>query len=87
VTEYTPGAGIGWHKDKSMFGDIVGVSLIAPCKFRLRRKDGESWVRASLEAEPCSAYLLSGPSRTVWEHSIPPLDRLRYSVTFRNFAR
>jgi alkylated DNA repair dioxygenase AlkB len=37
VTEYAPGAGIGWHKDKPMFGDIVGISLVAPCNFRLRR--------------------------------------------------
>ena len=22
-----------------------------------------------------------------WEHSIPPLDRLRYSITFRSVAR
>jgi alkylated DNA repair dioxygenase AlkB len=87
VTEYARGAGIGWHKDKPMFGDVVGVSLLAPCNFRLRRKTGASWQRASLTAEPRSAYLLSGPSRTVWEHSIPPLDELRYSVTFRNFAR
>jgi alkylated DNA repair dioxygenase AlkB len=87
VTEYAPGAGIGWHKDKPIYGDVVGVSLLAPCNFRLRRKTGASWQRASLTAEPRSAYLLSGPSRTVWEHSIPPLGELRYSVTFRNFAR
>jgi alkylated DNA repair dioxygenase AlkB len=86
VTEYAPGAGIGWHKDKAMFGDIVGVSLLATCKFRLRRKQGVRWLRASVEAAPRSAYLLSGPSRTVWEHSIPQLDQLRYSVTFRTFA-
>jgi alkylated DNA repair dioxygenase AlkB len=86
VTEYAPGAGIGWHKDKAMFGEIVGVSLLAECTFRLRRKQGTSWQRVSLAAAPRSAYLLSGPSRTVWEHSIPPLDRLRYSVTFRNLA-
>ena len=87
VTEYAPGAGIGWHKDKPMFGDIVGISLVAPCNFRLRRKAGSGWQRASLTAEPRSAYLLSGLSRTDWEHSIPPLEELRYSITFRNFAR
>ena len=86
VTEYMPGAGIGWHKDKAMFGEIAGVSLLAECTFRLRRKQGTSWQRVSLAAAPRSAYLLSGPSRMVWEHSIPPLDRLRYSVTFRNLA-
>jgi alkylated DNA repair dioxygenase AlkB len=34
-------------------------------------------------AEPRSSYLLRGTSRTEWEHSIPPLETLRYSVTFR----
>jgi alkylated DNA repair dioxygenase AlkB len=87
VTEYAPGAGIGWHRDKAIFGEIVGVSLVAPCTFRLRRREGTGWQRLSFVAEPRSAYLLSGASRMLWEHSIPPLDRLRYSVTFRNLAR
>ena len=84
VTEYGPGAGIGWHRDKAVFGEIVGISLLSPCTFRLRRKNGATWDRASITAEPRSAYLLSGPSRTEWEHSIPPVESLRYSVTFRN---
>jgi alkylated DNA repair dioxygenase AlkB len=85
VTEYAPGAGIGWHRDRAAFGEVIGVSLLAPCNFRLRRKRGEGWERTSLHAQPRSAYLLSGASRTEWEHSIPPLDRLRCSVTFRSF--
>lgn len=88
VTEYSPGAGIGWHRDRPVFDDVVGISLQAPCTFRLRRKTGaktgSTWERASLTADPRSAYLLRGPSRTVWEHSIPPVDTLRYSVTFRS---
>lgn len=85
VTEYGPGAGIGWHRDKSVFGETVGVSLISPCVLRLRRKVGEKkWERANVEAAPRSAYLLSGPSRAEWEHSIPPVDALRYSITFRD---
>jgi alkylated DNA repair dioxygenase AlkB len=40
--------------------------------------------RYSLTAEPRSAYLLRGPSRTEWEHSIPAVDSLRYSITFRS---
>jgi alkylated DNA repair dioxygenase AlkB len=87
VTEYGPGAGIGWHRDKAVFGKTVGVSLLSPCVLRLRRKVGErKWERASVVAEPRSAYLLSGPAREVWEHSIPPVDALRYSVTFRNLC-
>ena len=85
VTEYGPGAAIGWHRDKAVFGDVVGISLLAPCTFRLRRAAGDGgWERVNLVAEPRSAYLLRGASRTEWEHSIPPVDALRYSVTFRN---
>ena len=86
INEYRPGAGIGWHRDKAQFDEVVGVSLLAPCTFRFRRKNGGGWDRLSLMVEPRSAYLLSGPSRTVWEHSIPPLDRHRYSITFRTLV-
>jgi alkylated DNA repair dioxygenase AlkB len=85
VTEYGPGAGIGWHRDKAVFGETVGVSLLSPCVLRLRRKVGErKWDRVNITAEPRSAYLLSGPAREEWEHSIPPVDALRYSITFRD---
>ena len=84
ITEYEAGAAIGWHRDKGEFGQIVGLSLLAPCTFRLRRKHGNGWERASIVAEPRSAYLMSGPSRSEWEHSIPPVDALRYSITLRN---
>jgi alkylated DNA repair dioxygenase AlkB len=85
VTEYAPGAGIGWHKDRPQFDQVIGVSLRAPCLFRLRRKAGARWERTSFTAQPRSAYLLSGAARHGWEHSIPPLQELRYSVTFRSF--
>jgi alkylated DNA repair dioxygenase AlkB len=83
VMEYGPGAAIGWHRDKSVFGEIVGISLRSPCTFRLRRAVGARWERVSLIAEPRSAYLLSGAARSEWEHSIPAVDELRYSVTYR----
>jgi alkylated DNA repair dioxygenase AlkB len=86
INEYRPGAGIGWHRDKAHFDEVVGVSLLAPCSLRFRRKAGSTWERASLTVEPCSAYLLSGPARTVWEHSIPALDQLRYSITLRTLV-
>jgi alkylated DNA repair dioxygenase AlkB len=84
VTEYSPGSAIGWHKDKPEYGEVVGLSLLAPCTFRLRRDVDGKWERVNLTAEPRSAYLLSGASRNAWEHSIPPVDALRYSITFRN---
>ena len=85
LTEYAPGAGIGWHRDRRQFEDVVGVSLLAPCRFRFRLRTADGWRRAAFVAEPRSAYLLRGPSRTDWEHSIPPLETLRYSITFRTF--
>ena len=85
VTEYGPGAGIGWHRDKAVFGEVVGVSLLSPCVFRMRRAVSKKrWERVNLVAAPRSAYLLSGPARYEWEHSIPQMDALRYSITFRN---
>ena len=84
VTEYAPGAGIGWHRDKAVFNEVVGISLLASCTFRLRKQKGDRWERVNVTAEPRSAYLLSGRARTEWEHSIPPVDALRYSITFRN---
>ena len=84
INRYEAGAGIGWHRDRPEFGDVVGVSLIAPARLRFRRKRGSGWERASLMAEPGSAYLLRGPARSEWEHSIAPMDRLRYSITFRS---
>jgi alkylated DNA repair dioxygenase AlkB len=84
VTEYSPGTPIGWHRDRPVFGDVVGVSLRSACTFRFRQKTGEKWKRHSLILEPRSVYLLRGASRTDWEHSIPAVSSTRYSITFRS---
>jgi alkylated DNA repair dioxygenase AlkB len=86
INEYEPGAGIGWHRDKPMFQQVVGFSFGGPCTMRFRLKRGLDWRRASLNVYPRSAYLLDGPARWDWEHSIPPPGELRYSVTLRNFV-
>lgn len=83
VTEYQPGAGIGWHRDRPQYGKIIGLSFGAPCRLRFRLRDGAGWTRRAVELAPGSAYLLDGPARWTWEHSISPLPDLRYSVTFR----
>jgi alkylated DNA repair dioxygenase AlkB len=85
VTEYAPGAGIGWHRDKPMFEKVAALSFLAPCDLRLRRKNATGWERRSVHIAPRSGYLLSGPVREEWEHSIVPMETLRYSVTFRSF--
>jgi alkylated DNA repair dioxygenase AlkB len=83
VTEYAPGAAIGWHRDKPVFEDVVALSFLAPCTLRLRRRHEEDWDRRSIELLPRSAYLLRGRARRDWEHSIAPVGELRFSVTFR----
>jgi alkylated DNA repair dioxygenase AlkB len=84
ITEYSPGTPIGWHRDKTVFEDIVGVSLLSRCRFRFRRKTATGWARHTVLLEPRSVYLLRGQVRNGWEHSIPPVDHLRYSITFRS---
>ena len=63
---------------------VVAVSFLSHCTLRFRRKEGTGWERAAREVAPRSAYLLRGPARHHWEHSIPPAEELRYSVTFRS---
>jgi alkylated DNA repair dioxygenase AlkB len=83
LIRYGEGAGLGWHRDRPVFGDVAGISLLAPAPLRFRRRRGDKWERFTLTPEPRSAYLLRGPSRDEWEHSIPPVEALRYSITFR----
>ncbi|NPC59156.1 alpha-ketoglutarate-dependent dioxygenase AlkB [Caenimonas sp. S4] len=86
VTQYPPGAGIGWHRDRPVYEDIVGISLLARCQLRLRqRAPNGGWTRRAAPIEPRSAYLLSGGVRDEWQHSITPLELARYSVTLRTF--
>ena len=84
LSEYPAGAGIGWHRDAPMFGpQVIGVSLGAPCRMRFQRGKGEARETAALVLEPRSAYVLDGPARSAWQHSIPKAPALRYSITFR----
>ncbi len=84
ITEYRPGTSIGWHRDRPHHDDVVGVSLVSPCTFRMRRRNGDGWERAALRLDRRSTYLMRGASRWEWEHSIPAVDGLRYSITFRS---
>jgi alkylated DNA repair dioxygenase AlkB len=93
VTEYPPGATIGWHRDAPMFGDVVaGLSLAASCrmKFRpyvspadMRAIDGPRRTSHEIQLDPRSGYLIAGAARRDYEHSIPTVESTRYSITFR----
>lgn len=86
VARYDPGAGIGWHRDRDVFDDVVGISLATPATLRFRRRLTSGFARTSLQVMPRSAYLLSGESRWAWEHSISPGKLLRFSITFRTLS-
>jgi alkylated DNA repair dioxygenase AlkB len=85
-TEYEAGSGIGWHRDKPHFEEVFGLSLASPCRFRFRRRVRGGWERHGFEADRRSLYMLSGPSRHAWEHSIPPVTERRFSITFRSMG-
>ncbi len=92
ITEYPKGAAIGWHRDAPMFGHVIaGVSLATASRMKLRPCVSPSEVAPGtprrttheIELAPRSAYLLTGVARSAFEHSIPAVSALRYSVTFR----
>jgi alkylated DNA repair dioxygenase AlkB len=92
VTEYAPGAGIGWHRDAPAFGVIVGVSLLTPCTMKFRPWPVGKRTTARIKPLTCvlaprSAYVLDGQVRARWQHHIPPTKELRYSITFRTLRQ
>jgi alkylated DNA repair dioxygenase AlkB len=91
INEYRPGAPIGWHRDAPQYDMVAGVSLLSDCRMRFRkyvspgRKPAELRRTATHEIllERRSAYLMTGESRSGFEHHVPPVTALRYSITFR----
>jgi alkylated DNA repair dioxygenase AlkB len=89
IIEYSTGAPIGWHRDIPQFGVVVGVSLGAACRMRFRRysrsrsKNPKRDEILAIGLQPRSVYLMSGPSRESWQHSIPPVKELRYAIMMR----
>lgn len=86
LARYDPGAGIGWHRDRDVFEQVVGISLGTPATLRFRQRVPTGFRRARVEVAPRSAYLLAGEARHDWEHSIVPGERLRFSITFRTLS-
>jgi alkylated DNA repair dioxygenase AlkB len=86
ITEYPVGSVINWHRDAPPFETIVGVSLLCDCNFKLRPHDKTKQTRAatiSLLVQRRSIYSMTGIAKTAWQHSTAPLNKIRYSLTFR----
>lgn len=90
VAEYAPGVTLGWHRDVPDFEDVVGVSLGGEATMRFRPYPPVQPKRADivrLTLEPRSIYLMRGPARWGWQHSVPPVPALRWSITLRTARR
>jgi alkylated DNA repair dioxygenase AlkB len=84
LIRYDPGAGIGWHRDRPQFDQVVGISLGAPATLAFRQRTSTGFRRVKLPLAPRSAYHLAGEARVAWEHGISAHDALRFSITFRS---
>lgn len=95
VAAYTPGTPLGWHRDVPEFEQVFGVSLGGPAILRFRPYPHESQTAQPLreargaqdilrlQVEPRSIYAITGVARWDWQHSVAPVDQMRWSITFR----
>ena len=86
VTEYPSGAPIGWHRDVPQFEIVIGISLASSCRMRFKPYK-ETGRIVSITLEPGSIYVMSEAARWKFQHSIPPVKELRYSITFRTLRQ
>ena len=71
-------------------GLVAGVSLLSSCRMKFRPhvrpgsvRSGRRLATHELTLERRSAYLMTAESRNDYEHHIPAVKHLRYSITFR----
>jgi alkylated DNA repair dioxygenase AlkB len=91
INEYRPGSPIGWHRDAPQYDIVAGISLLSQCRMKFRPyrspasppKSSRRSATHEIVLARRSAYLMAQESRTAYEHHIPPVTELRYSVTFR----
>ena len=91
INEYRPGAPIGWHRDAPQYDVVVGISLGSACVMRFRPYQRPGAIPTGerrrttheVRLEPRSAYILRSDARQNYEHHIPAVANLRYSITFR----
>jgi alkylated DNA repair dioxygenase AlkB len=97
VNEYPPGAPIGWHRDAPQYDIVAGISLLSSCRMKFRpyvspgalaaRGGSPRRTTHEITLERRSAYLLTTDARNAYEHHIPAVQSLRYSITFRTLRK
>ena len=90
INEYRDGAPIGWHRDAPQYDIVAGVSLLSACRMRLRpyvppgvKPAARRVATHEITLQPRSGYVMRGEARSAYEHHIPAVAHLRYSITFR----
>jgi alkylated DNA repair dioxygenase AlkB len=86
VAQYDPGTPLGWHRDVPDFEVIAGVSLGNEALLRFRPFPPNEAAKRNvvqLEVAPRSIYKLEREARWDWQHSVPPVKNVRWSITFR----
>jgi alkylated DNA repair dioxygenase AlkB len=85
IGEYAPGVQLGWHRDVPDFELVVGISLLGACRIRFRPYPPRPRAKSvGLELAARSIYGLRSDARWHWQHGVPPVPALRYSITFRS---
>jgi alkylated DNA repair dioxygenase AlkB len=88
IAEYPPGSQLGWHRDVPDFELVLGISLVGPCRMRFRRYPARFREKSiAFDIEPRSIYRLQEEARWDWQHSVPAVPGLRYSITFRTLRK
>lgn len=84
ISEYSPGTGVGWHRDAPPYKKIFGLSLGGWAQFELRpNRNASSKEPVVLPVEPRSIYIMQGESRERFQHRVLQTKMMRYSITFR----
>ncbi len=89
VAEYQRGAPLGWHRDAPDYEVVAGISLGSHARLRFRpyaapgAPPPDKQHTVNLDLAPRSAYVMRGPARWGWQHSLTAVAALRYSVTMR----
>jgi hypothetical protein len=91
INEYRPGTPIGWHRDAPQYDIVAGISLLSACRMKFRPYRSPSappsaarrFATHEIALSRRSAYLMKQDARSAYEHHIPAVSALRYSITFR----
>lgn len=81
INEYRPGGFIPRHIDSRESGEVITVlSLLSDTEMLFQKRNEKFTIALPRK----SLVQMRGESRWKWEHSIPKVDNLRYSIVFRN---